>query len=252
MDGSRLNVLDRQAAFGAVTRLRPFGVVASSAPRRFWAFVVAGALGTVISSTVAGSGWLGMTTSAELVQRFGGAAALFLSVVSAPAWALFVVLPLFSLRAAARGALFGRILLTLVAVLNVAPLFQSGLVSLWWVGLVCAAALCVAATIAWSLPRRPAVIAPMVPVPSVRRRRFRSAASLFAVAGMIGAHSVYLRRGWQCALYVALLWLAFVTHALGAPVSVLLILVSSLMLFSDFARLDTAIDLANERSLAKS
>jgi hypothetical protein len=34
-------------------------------------------------------------------------------------------------------------------------------------------------------------------------------------------------------------------------VPVLLILVSSLLLFSDFARLGTVIDLANDRSLAK-
>jgi hypothetical protein len=46
------------------------------------------------------------------------------------------------------------------------------------------------------------------------------------------------------------LFFAYLTA--GSPVGVVLVLVSSVMLFGDFARLDMLIDFANDRSLAKS
>ena len=244
-----MKAAERPSALTVKGSFRAFGVKVSTTPARFRVFVIAGGIAAVISATTVGSTSLGLIRSAELAHGFGGTV-LFLFVISPLAWASYVVLPFFSLRAAARGGIVGRSLLTVVAVFYAALLFQRGPAVNWWAGAVCAAGFCVAATLGWLLPRTPGLIAPKIPAPSVRRRRFRSAAILFAVAGMVGAHSVYLRRGWQCVLYIALLFFAFV--AAGGSASVVMILVSSLMLFSDFVRLDTLIDLANDRSLAKS
>ncbi len=233
----------------AIASLRPFGVVSTARPNGFSIFVIAGGIAAVISATQVGAAALNAMKTLAFAHGFGPAA-VFSLLVGAPGWGIYVVLPFFALRGAIRGRILGRILLTVVALFNFALLFQPGPEVLRWVNAVSAAGFFVAAILGWLLPRTPALVVPNTPAPSVRRRRFKSAAIMFGVAGMLGVHALYLRRGWQFVLYIGLLLFGYLTA--GSPLGVALILVSSLMLFTDFARLDTLIDLANDRSLAKS
>jgi hypothetical protein len=231
------------------TRLYLFGVVPSAPANRFWGFVVAGGLAAVLTAATVGSNTLRGVKAGAFAHGYGGTTWFYL-FPAALLWAIYVVLPFFALRGAVRGRILGRSLLTLVAIANLLLLFGRLSPVTWWSGVICTAGFCVAATLGWMLPRSPSLTTPKSPAPSVRRRRFKSAAILFGVAGMVGAHAVYLRRGWQCVLYIGLLFFAYLTA--DSPVGVVLILVSSAMLFTDFARLDMLIDFANDRSLAKS
>lgn len=226
---------------------QPFGVEAGSSTRRFLALVVWGGLATVLSASIAGTSIMNVIKSAESAQGLAGTTWLLLLVVAPLTWGLYAALPFLALRSSARGGLWGRIILTLVTGYNVTTLFQPGSLLYLGANLLCVVAFCVATVIAWTLPRTLSGVRSERRYSSVRIRSARNSLILFAVAGLFGFHSVYLRRGWQCLLYILLLGLAFI--AAGTAFCPLFIAVISVMLFVDLITMDASVARLNARVL---
>lgn len=212
---------------------------------RYRAFALVGGLGGALSAGIAGAATLTILKSAESSQGFSGTTLLILFVIAPAAWGFYTVLPLFAMRGAARGAVWGRVLLTVVALFNVGVLFQPTTPTYWWLNLSCAALIAASSIMAWLLPRRPDLVTPRVPAPGTRRRTVARALLLFALVGLFGAHCVYLRRSWECVLYIALLGMAFI--AAGTAFLPLPLAAVSVLLVADFLRIDTHVEAANDR-----